>query len=71
MNKKNTRKMYLAIYKLCTSVVWCYSGNTGCDKELLGIIRKSLNGITEYKLPLSASVLPTKQNWKIYEPTRK
>ena len=45
--------------------------NTGCDKELLGIIRKSLNGITEYKLPLSASVLPTKQNWKIYEPTRK
>ncbi len=53
-------------YERCGAIL----ENTGCDKELLGIIRKSLNGITEYKLPLSASVLPTKQNWKIYEPTR-
>jgi len=34
-------------------------------------LRKSLNGVTEYKLPISEAVLPTKQNWKIHEPSRK
>ena len=43
----------------------------GCDSNLLVTIKKSLNGVTEYKLPISESVLPTKQNWKIYEPSRK
>lgn len=43
----------------------------GCNKNLLESIRKTLNGITEYKLPISDAVLPTKQNWRIYEPTRK
>ena len=45
--------------------------DVGCNKNLLESIRKTLNGITEYKLPISESVLPTKQNWRIYEPTRK
>lgn len=43
----------------------------GCEVNLLESIRKTLNGVTEYKLPISESVLPTKQNWRIYEPTRK
>lgn len=43
----------------------------GCNDELLEPIRKTLNGVTEYKLPISESVLPTKQNWRIYEPARK
>ena len=43
----------------------------GCNVSLLESIRKSLNGITNYYLPISESVLPNKQNWKIYEPTRK
>ena len=43
----------------------------GCNDSILESIRKTLNGVTEYKLPISESVLPTKQNWKIYEPTRK
>lgn len=43
----------------------------GCSEILTETLRKSLNGVTEYKLPLSASVLPTKQNWKIYESSRK
>ena len=43
----------------------------GCDSNLLVTIKNSLNGVTEYKLPISESVLPTKQNWKIYEPSRK
>ncbi len=42
-----------------------------CEKKLTDILRKSLNGVTEYKLPLSTVVLPNKQNWKIYEPARK
>ena len=43
----------------------------GCNDNLLESIRKTLNGVTEYKLPISESVLPTKQNWRIYEPSRK
>jgi len=35
------------------------------------IVRKSLNGVTSYKLPISESILPNKSNWKINEPSRK
>ena len=45
--------------------------NIGCDDSLLEYVRKSLNGVTNYYLPISESVLPNKQNWRIYEPTRK
>ncbi len=34
-------------------------------------VRKSLNGVTSYKLPVSESVLPNKSNWNINEPSRK
>ena len=30
----------------------------------------SLNGVSSYKLPISSNVLPTKDNWRIYEPAR-
>ena len=43
----------------------------GYDGGLLEYIRKSLNGVTNYYLPISESALSTKQNWRIYEPTRK
>ena len=43
----------------------------GYDSNSLDCIRKSLNGITNYYLPISESALSTKQNWRIYEPTRK
>lgn len=45
--------------------------DVGCDKNLLESIRTSLNGVTEYRLPISEMVLPTKQNWRIHEPSRK
>ena len=45
--------------------------DVGCDSELLATIKNTLNGVTEYKLPISESVLPTKQNWRIYELARK
>lgn len=35
------------------------------------VVRKSLNGVTSYKMPISESVLPNKLNWNIYEPSRK
>lgn len=35
------------------------------------IVRKTLNGVTSYKMPISESVLPNKSNWNIYEPSRK
>lgn len=35
------------------------------------IIRKSLNGVSSYYLPISDEALPTKLNWRIYEPARK
>lgn len=34
-------------------------------EEELSPIKKSLNGITEYRLPISDSVLPTKKQWRI------
>ena len=43
----------------------------GYDGNSLDNIRKSLNGVTNYHLPISESVLSTKQNWRIYEPARK
>lgn len=43
----------------------------GYDSNSLDNIRKSLNGLTNYYLPISESVLSTKQNWRIYEPARK
>ena len=43
----------------------------GGSSALIETLRKSLNGVTEYKLPISESALPTKQNCKIYEPSRK
>jgi hypothetical protein len=43
----------------------------GYDGNSLDSIRKSLNGVTNYHLPISESVLPNKQNWRIYEPARK
>lgn len=42
-----------------------------CSAFLLDTIRGSLNTLTEYRLPISESTLPTKSNWKIYEPARK
>lgn len=43
----------------------------GAILELLGksmsLVRKSLNGTSSYKLPITDSVLPTKTKWRIYE----
>ena len=41
------------------------------DKAQTDCLRNSLTGVSKYILPISDSVLPTKTNWKIYEPTRK
>lgn len=43
----------------------------GFDKEQTEQLRQSLNGISKYILPISESILPTKANWRIYEPARK
>ena len=47
----------------------------GAILEYLGrsteCVRKSLNGLSSYTLPISASVLPTKNKWRINEPARK
>ena len=46
----------------------------GAILEYLGrpifFVRKSLNGVSSYTLPIPLSVLPTKKNWKINEPAR-
>ena len=47
----------------------------GAMMECLGlptdVVRRSLNGVTSYKLPISEAVLPNKSNWNINEPSRK
>ncbi|MDE6555427.1 MAG: hypothetical protein K2K55_00510 [Duncaniella sp.] len=42
-------------------------GVSGISIELL---RRSLNGISKYRLPISADILPNKKNWRIYESSR-
>ncbi len=48
---------------------------TGAVLEYLNIpskkLRNSLNGVTSYVIPISESTLPTKINWRIYEPSRR
>ncbi len=48
---------------------------TGAIFEYLNIpakaLRASLNGVTSYEMPISESILPTKTNWRIYEPARR
>lgn len=41
---------------------------TGMSKESLKLLRESLTGISKYRLPISEDILPTKKNWRIYEP---
>ncbi len=47
----------------------------GAILEYLGrptdVVRRSINGVSSYKIPIAESVLPTKNNWRIYEPARK
>ncbi|MCI2132833.1 MAG: hypothetical protein LKK12_00425 [Bacteroidales bacterium] len=42
-----------------------------CIGENAPSVRKTLNGVTSYKLPISESALPSKSNWNIHEPSRK
>ncbi len=48
---------------------------TGAIFQYLGIsaqtLRNSLNGVTSYQMPISESTLPTKSDWRIYEPARR
>lgn len=37
----------------------------GTDREKFQIVRRTLNGTTNYKLPITETALPTKRNWNI------
>lgn len=39
--------------------------HNAADADIISQVRKSLNGTTNYKQPISESVLPTKRNWNI------
>lgn len=39
--------------------------NIGAEESIVSEVRSTLNGTTNYKLPLSESALPTKRNWNI------
>ena len=41
------------------------------DKEQTELLRQSLSGISRYRLPISDNILPTRKNWRIYDPSRK
>lgn len=42
-----------------------------CGRELTEPLQQSLSGVSKYKFAIPIEVLPTKENWNIYEPTRK
>ena len=41
--------------------------NVGFSEILTESLRQSLNGVSKYRLPISATVLPNKLNWRIHE----
>lgn len=40
----------------------------GSPEALTLQLSNSLNGVSKYRIPVSINTLPTKQNWRIYEP---
>lgn len=43
----------------------------GCSGEIKDKLKKSLSGVSKYRLDISETTLPTKKNWRIYAPSRR
>lgn len=43
----------------------------GVDESLLSELRKTISGASKTRYPIYDDTLPTKKNWRIYEPARK
>lgn len=48
---------------------------TGAIYEYLNLstksLRSSINGVSSYEMPIMQNTLPTKRNWRIYDPSRR
>lgn len=68
LNEEQT-KMFVQCALKYTSYVRALCGalleEIGGSPSEIDTLRKSLNGVSTYKMPLSESVLPTKRNWRI------
>ena len=68
LNREELEKLALLYTNYVRALIGAILEYTGSPATT---IRKSLNGVTTYSLPISESVLPNKSNWNIYEPSRK
>ena len=70
-NKKKQLAEYALNYapavRALLGAIMEYLGYRDCLVEPL---RRSLNGLSKYRLPITDSILPNKTKWRIYEPTR-
>ena len=66
-DKEDLERLSLAYTSYVRALVGAILEYVGASTD---IVRKSLNGVTSYKLPISETVLPNKSNWRIYEPAR-
>ena len=66
-DKENLERLSLAYTSYVRALVGAILEFVGASTD---IVRKSLNGVTSYKLAISETVLPNKSNWRIHEPAR-
>ncbi|MBQ1209103.1 MAG: hypothetical protein IIX64_01365 [Bacteroidales bacterium] len=71
LDEKQTQKLELFSLKYTSYVRAIVGAILEYLNRPMDAVRRSINGVTTYKIAIPESILPTKKNWNIYEPTRK
>ena len=71
LDEKRTKELELFSLKYTSYVRAIVGAILEYLNRTMDVVRRSINGVTTYKISIPESILPTKHNWNIYEPTRK
>ena len=63
--QKNLVSLSIGYTPYVRAILGAILEHNAADADIISRVRKSLNGTTNYKQPISESVLPTKRNWNI------
>ena len=63
--QKNLVSLSIGYTPYVRAILGAILEHNAADADIMSQVRKSLNGTTNYKQPISESVLPTKRNWNI------
>ncbi len=69
-NKREMVKYAIKYTPYVRALLGAILESIGCT-QLVEPLRQSLSGVSKYHLPITEDILPTKKNWRIYEPARK